>query len=304
LWADDVWYDYDKGQFTIPMEVVAPFNGQKTFTVYAGASLGKPLAQYSFTMKVYNNRDYHLYHTITIYDSYKFDIFYNPPTYPIWGVNSIVYYIFNDANIDFSIESDREIIFTDQNKIQPDVNISADFTIIYSNLKTWYISNIGNKQPNNDAHYREIISIPAFRNGTQTDNSHPGMSIPFSMDSDQGALAFVCYSVANAAAPFDSDQNKYLINQIKTRALVTAHELGHCWDYHIEGSPWLSNHDDGHNGLNKDKCVMRVNKVPQQIEALSFCEGHIQQLMNINWSPEGRGKQVKKFNNKLSRSIK
>jgi len=44
LWASDVWYDYDKGQFTIPMEIEAPFTGQKTFTVYAGASRGTPLA--------------------------------------------------------------------------------------------------------------------------------------------------------------------------------------------------------------------------------------------------------------------
>jgi len=304
LWASDVWYDYDKGQFTIPMEIEAPFTGQKTFTVYAGASRGTPLAQYSFTMKVYNNRDYDVYHTETKYENNSYNIFYNPDTYPVWSVNQIVAEIFDHANIYFNIENDREITFTDPSKLIPVVNIDAGYNDVYIQLKSWYISNIGNKQPNNVVHYREIISIPYFSYGGSINYNDLGLSIPFSTESDEGALAFVSYVMSNSIAPSGNSNNQTLINQIKTRALITAHELGHCWDYHTLDPHWLSNHEDGHNGKDKMSCVMRVNKVPQQIEALSFCEGHIQQLMNINWSPEGRGKQVKEFNNKLSRSIK
>jgi len=258
-------------------------------------------------MKVYNNRDYDVYHTETKYENNSYNIFYNPNTSPPFNSKNIANDIYDAAGVNLNIHSARIITVNDPtfHQLQPEVDPLATFSEKIDVLMRFYTDRGLSKQSNNE-HYVELISVPCFRFGTIINTNYFGQDIPYSTVSDQGALAFVCSWLTDQKFP--GTNNTALTNQIKSRAVVAAHELGHAMDYHpsADGSLiWLSDHDNGHNGKFMQSCVMRSgNSLPNQIESLSFCEAEQQKLMNINWSPEGKGKKVITSKNNLSRSTK
>jgi hypothetical protein len=88
-----------------------------------------------------------------------------------------------------------------------------------------------------------------------------------------GCSFVLCDRIDNGS--FSTDQKK------KLKTMCVIHELGHLRGQDLEITN--SNHDSGHNGINKDKCVMfnaDGNNLNDKLNALSFCEGHRQFLLN------------------------
>jgi hypothetical protein len=108
-------------------------------------------------------------------------------------------------------------------------------------------------------------------------------------------LAVTCIFVEKAKLQYPNDTEK----QKKFVSVVTCHELGHARAIELtnEQTPFLfldvfngltygnltsDDHTGGHNGLNKDTCVMSYGIPDKQIEKIHFCSGHLQMLFNCS----------------------